>query len=164
MMSYLVTREIAQQAVLLAAPLIVAAMQDSVFKRRDLHIVIMNPGKNPDFHDVSESILYEESFGEPDEWEGPYQAVARSKAALAWKHRMSTRELVTSLPHLLVEGDTIYPGGTWLFGISVGTSGVESEYDEAISNIIACLIRALAINRMRTIMEGKDAFLGAPTT
>jgi hypothetical protein len=114
-----------------------------------------------------ESGLYtERAFGNAPEnrtrWKNQYDKIARSKASLARLYKMNTVQLVSEQPALLNFDDTIYQGGVWRHGIAVGTSGVEAQLDETISNIVAEFIHASIAMDLRSIQDSGKAFLEFP--
>jgi hypothetical protein len=76
-------------------------------------------------------------------WETDYMFIARQKAALSAKHRMSTREIQLMHHELLEHGDIKYWGSVVVGNIVVGVSGVESYFDEAFAYMVAYLFRGL---------------------
>ena len=127
--SFLLSAELAKKAVEMAKPSILAMMQSGQFKRPELHIVVMNPATKPwEVEDPASAILYEESIGTPEKWQKPYGEIARAKAIASWRTGLPTRDLVQTMPYLLVanedRSDSVYPGSAVLFGIANGSSRV----------------------------------------
>lgn len=143
-MSYLLDKGTAQKAVEMVMPLILAAMESRVFKRRHLHIVVLDPAVTPN-NDLP--VLYENSIGDVSQWEHPYDQIARSKADLTWKWGIPTRELQLRMPHVLQPGDTLFGGSACVDGIVVGVSGVQPHFDEMIATMVAAACKALSTER-----------------
>lgn len=104
----------------------------------------------PDPHasrDVAVRFIYEESFGDPDEWEYDYLAIARSKAGTSYRTGTNSRIVATEEPYLLREGDTQYVGAV-VFGPSrrlvVAFSGLKDYLDEMIDYWVAAAIQAVS--------------------
>lgn len=143
--SYLVTRELAEQAVRLALPMLSSAMESREAGASGfLYIVIMRPGLKPAHCSFEEAILYEHAVGDPDAWDADYGAFARDKAELSWKTGLDGSVLQQFKPHLLTEGDTLLSGGIVYDDIVVAVSGADPWYDEAFAVTVAGLIKALA--------------------
>lgn len=160
--SFLLSADLANKAIDMVMPSILAMMESKQFKRPELHIVVMNPGKHPwNTDDPSNAILVERTIGNPDGWEKPYGQIARAKAITSWRTGLPTRDVVQTMPYLLTANedwsDSVYPGSAVLFGIAVGASGVQSWYDEFVSYMVAAACRALCIELMQTkyIPEGE---------
>jgi hypothetical protein len=100
-------RDAAQEAVQLARPMLEAALSNtSVGESGFLHVVLMNPLAHPGSCGFAEAVLYEESIGDPAEWDADYGAYARGKARLSWRTGLSTHEILALKPHLLRAKDS----------------------------------------------------------
>lgn len=141
-------RATAVQAVALARPMLEAVVLGKrVGASGFLHIVIMNPLAAPDCCDFADAVLYEESVGDPREWDADYAAYARAKARLSWRTGRASREVHALLPHLLNARDTRVWGSVATDGIVVGVSGADPWYDEALAGAIAQLFKAVTRER-----------------
>lgn len=113
-------------------------------KRQHLHIVVMDPRIKPwDGILFEKAILSEYSFGNKEEWEHPYDKIARSKARQSWREQQSNIITQAVAPATLQPGDTVHNGGFYYCGLVVGTSGIEWEYDMMISGWVAVTIQQL---------------------
>lgn len=135
-MSYFLDRYVAEQAVMLARPMIELAFS-SVTKRADLHIVVVDPSCQ-EFQ-----ILHEYTFGDPTRWERPYHVFARKKALLTHRTRQPS-DVVQCSPHLLSIGDVLYGGSAILEGVIVGVSGVEAYFDKMFAQVVAAACIGMA--------------------
>ena len=115
------------------------------------HIVILVPSRTVGEGDGESSfprypikphLLYEESFGEPEQWPHDFKEIARCKAQKLWDGRDDGR--TDCQPHLLLQGDTPWYGGVRRDGIVVTCSGFESYFDVMISGMIADILIGLS--------------------
>ncbi|CAM3979491.1 GAF domain-containing protein [Bordetella tumbae] len=141
-------RDAAVQAVRLARPMLDAALSDTgVGESGFLHVVVMNPLAKPGGCDFADAILYEESIGNPEEWDADYGAFARGKARLSWRTGLPSHEVVALKPHLLQAKDGTVWGSVCLDGIVVGVSGANPWFDEAFATAVAALFKAVVHGR-----------------
>ena len=152
--SFLLGVDKAKKAVDMVRPAILAAMESGLTKRKDLHIIIVNPGTRPgDVENGEDAILYEESFGDPSKWQHDYAAIDRAKAIASWRTSLPTHVLRETMPYLLVASengsDTPYYGSAVLHGMVVAASGVQPWFDEWISYMVAAACRAICIGVMQ---------------
>jgi len=137
-------REAAMEAVQLARPMLDAALSNvRVGESGFLHIVIMNPLAKPADCDFVGAILYEESLGNPAEWDADYGAFARGKARLSWRTGLSSHEVLALKPHLLQAKDSSVWGSVCLDDVVVGVSGANPWFDEAFAATIAALFKGV---------------------
>ena len=120
-------------------------------KRQECHVVILVPGMKderasdypswPDYglHPV---LLHEQSAGDPEDFEYPFDKIARCKALQLWHDRNDDR--TTIIPHLLFPNDTPFWGGVKRRGIVVTCSGVQPWIDKLISGMVADMLVAMA--------------------
>ncbi|MBI4175509.1 hypothetical protein HY523_02735 [Candidatus Berkelbacteria bacterium] len=141
-MSFLLTPERTQEAIQLIRPAINVAMERKVFKRKHLHVVILDPAV-PYGSEIHLPILCEEQWGDPRDWEHDYQKIAHDKAFLSWKHRLSTEQLQLMAPYLCEGHDTLYWGSVCDEGIVVAASGLQQWFDQMVARIIAAACKAL---------------------
>lgn len=161
-MSAILTRELAARAVAMTIPSLDVMAEDGTIKRSARHIVIVDPTALPQQVAFEESdvvrlgdedpefILYEESFGNQEEWTGDYKSIARSKALLSHVYRMPTQLIQQRYPYLLVPGDTTFFGSAYADGLAVACSGVQPYFDEMIAWWVLSACRALAIEAVTT--------------
>jgi hypothetical protein len=122
------TREHARRAVEMARPLIEQAMLDKQFGDSGfLHVVVMDPSRNPDGCAFPDAILHEESFGDRASWDADYAGFARAKAETSWITRADNPK-----------------GAVCVDGIVVGASGAFERFDQAYAGAIAMCLRAVA--------------------
>lgn len=147
-------QDVAQEAVQLARPMLDAALSNvSVGESGFLHVVIMNPLALPGHCDFSDAILYEESIGDPAQWDADYGAFARGKARLSWRTGLSSHEVVALQPHLLQAKDSRVWGSVCLDGIVVAVSGANPWFDEAFAATVASLFKAVVQGRRARELE-----------
>lgn len=120
-------------------------------KRRQCHVVILVPGmpdhreeEYPDWPDypTGAKLLYQESYGTPEEFEHDFVGIAQCKALQLWTGRANGGTDI--LPHLLFPGDTPYWGGAAREGIVVACSGVQPWIDRLIANLVIDILVAMA--------------------
>jgi hypothetical protein len=146
--SCLADRFAAQRALAMALPMIEPLMRDNtVVGSGFLHIVVMDPGREPHEATFEEAVLLEHSVGDRSRWDADYAAFARAKARLSWRLGQGSHALQATAPHRLRAGDTVLAGSAWLDGIVVGVSGAHPHYDEAFATCIAACLRAVAKQR-----------------
>lgn len=135
-------------------------------KRMMAHVAIIVPARQRiiaemsprDIKDEYEPVLlYEESFGHPDEFPGPFVEIARSKARELWFGQQDGG--TEPLPHLLYPGDTPFWGGVKRWGITVAASGEDPWNDRMLAGITADAFVALAYGEW---MRSKDKKEGVP--
>ncbi len=126
-----------------------------VAKRFALVVAIIDPTKRPGTHSFDEAVLRIISFG-MDEKMSKYQKFALLKARQAWEHGSSNLLIQELSPALIKPGEVLYYGGVNHFGQVVGSSGVESYFDQLISLWYASTIQALAKHRLEIIKAGPD--------
>ncbi len=160
--SFLLTKIVARKAVDLVRPAILSAMESGLLKRKDFHVVIMDPCIRPwEVTDPSLAILHEESFGNRMQWELDFQKIARGKAFLSWRTGIPTHLIRETMPHLLAAGDTIFYGSAVHHGIVVAASGVQPWFDEMFSGWTADACRALCIGEMQEkVLKDGRMFIG----
>jgi hypothetical protein len=167
--SFLLTGKLADRAIDLVLPAITAAMEMSIMKRHDLHIVVMSPCIKP-WHvtDPLLAILTERSFGDMSKWEYPYSDIARAKTVASWRTGLPTNLLIHAYPHLLEAGidwsDTKFYGSGVFDGIPTGASGAQGYFDEWVAGIVGLSCKALCMQQMRenVLVDGSPDFLWNP--
>jgi hypothetical protein len=127
--------------------------------RPHLHIVIVDPDWDPENPLRGQGILYETSIGDRNSWRWPYDQYAHDKAREVFVNRCSTSEMRLR-PLRLRTGDVILTGGFYLDGLAIGVSGVQGEFDEALSAAIAFLIQAIAKLIVKQHEEADKDYLG----
>lgn len=142
-----VTRQLAQRAVDLAAPMMEMALHDrAIVASGFLYVVVMDPALTPANASFEEAILHEEAFGDRSHWDADYASFARAKARLSWTTARDSNRLLNESPHLLCVGDTMRSGGVWMDGLTVAVSGAMPVYDDVFASAVALWIRALSRN------------------
>lgn len=148
---------IGTKAIAVMRPSIELMMAHCLVKRTHLYIMVAEIA--PEFSSGYILRAYE-SFGYPSDWEHPYDEIARGKTRISARTGLSSREVHTMRPHLLVPGDVKYWGNAIGPPFIVSCSGVEPWFDEAISNAVLGLCKALTqrrVERMRAA-DGSDFF------
>ncbi len=148
--SYILTKELALKAIDIARASFIKMVKLGVTDRDQLHVVVMDPAKRPQFGDTFDSsILCEKAIGTQVE---RYRDGALGKARNAWLFAAPTKEIQQLYPHLLSQGMNKWGGGTYLHRIAVGAAGVEYQYDQWMAEMVACTCRALAVGEMSRIL------------
>lgn len=157
--SFFINRATAAKAVSMSLPMIEAAIQDqAVCGSGCLHIVIMDPARNPANSAFHDAILHEHSIGDRTRWDADYAGFARAKARVAWRTGMDGHMVQELRPYMLIAGDTILWGSITLDGIVVSASGAHPWYDEAFAGTVAMCLRAIAMANIHE-QRGKNLFL-----
>jgi hypothetical protein len=114
--------------------------------RAELHIVIMNPQLKPWEASFDDAILHECTFGSPEDWQIPFDELARNKTAQAWRDSVANINHHTQHPSSLREGDVLFYGSFVYGSIVVGCSGVEPWFDMLVSGWVALAFEQLCIS------------------
>lgn len=139
------TKETANRALALAAPMIEQALDDhTIVGSGFLYVVVMDPCRNPATSVFEDSILAERAFGDRTRQDADYALFARSKAALSWRTGRDSGEVQHSAPWLLRRGDTALAGGICRDGLVVAASGAFPAYDEVFAGTVALWLAALS--------------------
>ena len=161
--SFFLTKELAQEAVEVVMPAIMNMMAQGKVNRRDLAIVILDPGVLfvAGQSRFDRAILYKHSIGNPSGWGDHYDDIAAGKAAVTWMTGLPSHMVQQLAPHLYSEGDVRHGGSANLMGIIVACSGVESFFDQMFAEMIASACRALCIRDFQayTSRPGVPSFL-----
>lgn len=150
----LLTNDLAMRAIKLTEPFIEQLMAEGVAKRPHLHIVVARRHVSMKSYEV----LAEQSIGNPAEWAHPYSEIAHGKTRISARTGLSSRKVQTMHPSLLEPSDVMFWGNAIMDDVIVSCSGVQPWIDEAISNAIAGLLRALVqqqLEDMRTSAAGE---------
>ena len=127
-------------------------------RRKQGHLVILVPSMEdvraadyPDWpnYPVHPHLLYERSEGDKEDWEYPFDDIARCKALQLWQDRNDDGQ-TDSNAHLLFPGDTPYWGGVKRHGLVVGFSGEKPWIDQMISGMTADMLKALGRDNFET--------------
>ena len=109
-----------------------------------LYIVIMDPALLPGDCSYEQAVLHEYAVGNCQEWDVDYARYAHEKARVCWRWQRSGHQLRACSPHVLRPADAGVWGGVWLDGITVGVSGADPWFDEAVGLSVAAFLRAIA--------------------
>ena len=119
-------------------PGIQLAMRDKHAEGEHLHVVVLDPCV-PFAEGADLPILFEHSIGERSDWKRwnglTFDDFARGKAAMSWRTGKSSREVVLTMPQLLVPGDTALWGSAVIDGVICGISGVQPYFDEMFARM-----------------------------
>ena len=119
-------------------PGIQLAMRNGHVNRKHLHVVVLNPCV-PFAEGVDLPILFEHSIGKRSnwaEWDGKsFDDFARAKATMSWRTGKSSREVVLTMPQMLISGDTSLWGSAVIDGVICGVSGVQPYFDEMFARM-----------------------------
>jgi len=140
---------VVQKAVELVLPAIEGMFERGIAKRKDLHIVVMDPTKDRGQGNFEDSILFEHSFGDPERWESDYAAIARSKALQTWRSGLPSIMTHWMAPATLRPGDTRHWGSFEYLGVIVSASGIQPWFDMMISAWIAIAIQQVSQNELQ---------------
>jgi hypothetical protein len=145
----LLDEETIERAFQIASPVLEQAARDRAIGQSGVfHVVVLDPMCTPENATFEEAILAERSYGKPrKEWEVDFAAYARAKARVSWHARRDSHAVQALAPQLRQADDTPLWGGVYLDGLVVAASGAEPQYDEAMSGMVALLIRALLKGR-----------------
>ncbi|MFZ2593979.1 MAG: hypothetical protein WAX38_04380 [Minisyncoccia bacterium] len=130
---HVLTKEMAEKAVELALPSIIAAMKNGSVKREAIHLVVAIRREGMV---GGGEILFQHSINEAL-WEKPYGDIAKSKAGISLRTGLPTSLVQAERPDLLVWGDTVFYGSAVRGGIVTAASGVEPWNDEMFSGWVA---------------------------
>lgn len=89
------------------------------------------------------------TFGQVTEWNlewGPnrsFDQVALAKLIVADREGLNTSYVVALFPHMLEEGEFLYPGGAHRDGNSSSASGAKGRADEAIAELVLVMLNML---------------------
>ena len=136
---------VAKEAIELVTPAIMNLFEQTC--RKELHIVIMDPRVKPWESDFKDAILYEQTFGTPENWHAPFNEIARLKAKQAWRDSQANIQHQNAHPASLKEGDALYYGSFVYGNVVVGCSGVEQWFDMLVSGWVAVAFEQLAIHK-----------------
>ena len=146
--SFFLVANLAKKAVEIVMPLIKIALKRGIFKRKCLSICVLNPKTG--------EVIYTENIGE-NNTKHNFSKIARSKAKISWRAKADTLIVRERRVWSFEKGETVYQGGVYFRGYTVGVSGVESWYDEMIAYCIAATLHALCRNELEK--EGDIEFL-----
>ncbi len=168
-LGYLFDKNLAEAAIRLSLPSILAMMEEGVANKPCLHIVILNPAARYNRHSGVKSVVMADCSVNQELWpaDRDYQKISLAKAGLSWRTGYSSREVQQRYPHLMEPGDVVYPGSVVVDGLIVACSGVQGYLDEYFADTVARCGLALCRHR-RIEMVGDngvapDAYLnGSP--
>lgn len=97
--------------------------------------------------------------GKREDWKAPYDDIAENKFNLTAEHQMSTRKLQLLYPELAEGSGNTYYWGSWIDGgIIVACSGVDPEWDEALSKMGCAFVRAMMTKKQKGEMSEGNHF------
>ena len=167
MTSALLTAEMCARAWDILLPAIARAAETGVINKFDSTILVLDP--TVQYREgglISDALLFANRvmvYEDADHDRSPtiYDTVATEKAMLSWRTGLSSREVQQSAPHLYQRADVKWAGSVVRNGLVVSFSGVQAEFDEWISGMMADLLDAMcryAMNHKDGIMsDGHDA-------
>ncbi len=136
-------KTLAEEAIRVIRPAITVLLNEKA-KRRDMHVVVMDPTKKPWETGFEEAILYECSFSDKSNWENPYDELARAKAKQAWRDGKGNMHKHLNAPATLSSGDVTFYGSFEYEGVIVAASGIEPWFDVLVSGWIVLTVQQLA--------------------
>lgn len=135
-------------------PAIIAMMASGMAKRSHLFVGITDPLLRPgDRRGFEDAIIYAESMGNPDNWQYPYEDIAKSKGRISWETGLPSQIVQERDPYLLRPEDTPYFGTAVQNGLVVFVSGVEAFNDQLFAEWYASAVRAESIRLRLHMME-----------
>ena len=149
-MSYFVTEGLVLRAISLIKPTIRSILgSDLVERRRNIHIVVIEPGGQK----------FEQTIADDpkEEWKYPYDEIARRKARLCQESGKPSGHVLYRTPWLFKEGDARYAGGVVEDGLVVAISGLQSHFDEMLSWMIFNAIAGLCMDKVAQMQKDPDA-------
>lgn len=166
-MSALVTRELCVKAWEVVQPLIASAHAEGVINKRAGTIVVLDPTLDyaPSLRISSVAIFMDHVDQTYMDWQ-KYREIAEAKAMLSFRTGLSSRDVQQLAPHLYKEpindekGDVKWGGSVVRDGLVVAFSGVQAEYDEWISGVMADLLIAMC----RRQMTAPDGYMAADSS
>jgi hypothetical protein len=147
-----IDREAGRQAVAFVAPLLARAATDHAIGQSGVvYVVIMNPARTHGERSFEDAILTEQAFGKPrEEWDADYAQYARSKAQASWRLGVASGDERAARYWTELGHAAPLAGGMVVEGITVGVSGADPAYDEALAGAIALSLRAILELRRRS--------------
>ncbi|MEN2739992.1 hypothetical protein ABCS02_19525 [Microbacterium sp. X-17] len=103
-------------------------------------------------------IMWHHRFGDPAEWDFDYGHAARTKAYLAFKHRLPSEWVLDQYGYLL-EPDLCLYGGTAVDprgGLIVGFSGAAAHHDRFVCEIMLAALRNVVGEELERIRATPD--------
>jgi hypothetical protein len=149
-----------------------AAVDEQIANKYAGTLIILNPFAVPSSNDpaevtlaeVREAALFMKRITDDHENYIKYDELAAKKARDLWVLRhlgaRSSRDIQQNLSHLYRPGMIKYSGGTCRSGIVIAFSGVQPDFDEAISETADAWLTALCrweMNKPDGIMASKDS-------
>ncbi|QQG44667.1 MAG: hypothetical protein HYW86_02015 [Candidatus Roizmanbacteria bacterium] len=136
MVTYILTKELAQKALAMIRPSIEAILgTELVGGRKDFYIAVFDLG--------TDDILADDVYGDRPRWEYPYDKIAGSKGTIATRTGLTTRDVQVNAPWLYQKSDTRYVGSVTEHGLVVAGSGLANHWDETIGWWVLSAIQGL---------------------
>jgi hypothetical protein len=155
--SYLLTKELAEEAVSLVYPMFLEARDRGLLKRPTLHIVIMDPGRPYGCGcSFEEAILCEVGWGDVAE---KYVLIAREKAELSWRTGLPAHVVQLTAPHLLTGRNTKWAGSDVRYNLVVGVSSLDLHMDQLFAESILSACKSMAMREMVKVMASPADYL-----
>ncbi|HVX48235.1 MAG TPA: hypothetical protein VHA05_02670 [Candidatus Saccharimonadales bacterium] len=150
------TRPQCSKALAIVEPAIQMAMFEKIVKRRQGFMVVLNPKiqrepkyKKPDAKFMEDVVLFTSHFGNPEEWDHPFDDIAISKAFISWMTGLPSRQVQLMYPYLYQEGWTKFGGSAVRPGNLIAAfSGVEEHYDEMFAALMLDAITGVCLHEM----------------
>lgn len=144
------------QALTIVEPAIQMAMDEKIVKRPQGFMVVLDPRiqrepkyKEPDAKFMKDVVLFTAYFGNPEEWEHPFDDIAVSKAFISWMTGLPARLVQYMHPYLYQKGWTKFGGSAVRPGNLIGAfSGVEEHYDEMFAAMMLDAITGVCLQEM----------------
>jgi hypothetical protein len=149
-------KKLSEEAYELLKPSIEKLLSEKA-KRKDMHIVVMDPGTKPWETTFEDAILAEFSTTDKKEWKIPFDELARAKAKQAWRDGSDNVRKQLLAPATLRTGDVVYYGSFEHEGVIVAASGVEGWFDVLVSGWMALAIQQLAQDSFQKFKDTNPA-------
>ncbi|PIR86506.1 hypothetical protein COU13_00565 [Candidatus Kaiserbacteria bacterium CG10_big_fil_rev_8_21_14_0_10_43_70] len=150
------------QAFRFLQPSIMQALRKGRFKRPCLSIVVadrltFSPDRPDDFNPIFYRFVRPRgAISQDDPIMKELSANARAKARMSWRTGYSSRTLIYEKPHLLLPGDSRFPGSAVLDNVVTGVSGADAWDDEMVSAQINSAIVAIRHGRTNKFLSESD--------
>lgn len=155
--SFLLTRELAEEAASCVYPMFQETLQRGLLKRPGLHIVIMDPARPFGCGcSFEEAILCEIRWGDVAE---RYGKIAREKAEISWRTGLPAHLVLHTAPYLLTERNTKWGGSDARYNLVVGCSALDWYMDLLFAESILAACKALTLREMARVTASQATFL-----
>lgn len=156
----ILTKQLADRAIEMVLPSILAMAEAGVTNKAHLKIFVLD-GTQPwgsDQGSWDAAFVTEYTLGNTDDWLWPYDEYAKSKSHLSWRTKLDGHMAQMLAPFVYSEGDTRHAGSVYRNGLVVGVSGVQGHFDYTIADMIAAVIRGMSMDVMKGMTSDSPDF------